>query len=167
MIHSGAFSVRRTTEEVFELLSNPERFAPLMPDFESMVLEDATHFTLRTAIAIGEIKGHVNLAMELVQASRPTLVEYRGSATLASSPLRMGINFRINPQAEMTEVTWQGEVALQGMLALMAGNLLEKMGRQNFDRMAERLQFSLQDEQHAADERKGAAPVSEGVDFEI
>lgn len=167
MIHSGAFSVRRTAEEVFDLLSNPERFAPLMPDFESMVVHDATHFTLRTVLAMGEIKGHVNLAMELVQASRPTQVEYRGSANLAGSPLRMGINFRIDQLAEMAEITWQGEVTLEGMLAMMAGSLLETMGRQNFDRMAERLQFSLQDEEHTEDGKPSVVPASEGPDFEI
>src|SRR5271167_4457098 len=87
MTQSGSFSVLRTVEEVFDLLSNPERFAPLMPDFESMTMQDATHFTLRTAIAIGEIKGHANLAMELLTASEPERVKYSGTATIAGSPL--------------------------------------------------------------------------------
>ena len=56
MVHSGTFQVDRPAEEVFELLANPERFAPLMPDFESMAMQDATHFTLRTVLAMGEIK---------------------------------------------------------------------------------------------------------------
>jgi carbon monoxide dehydrogenase subunit G len=105
--------------------------------------------------------------MELIQASRPTQVEYRGSATIAGSPLRMGINFSVNPRAEMTDVTWQGEVTLEGILALVAGNGLETMGRQNFDRMAQRLRLSLQDEQHADDEKKGVELAPEGFDFEI
>jgi uncharacterized protein len=144
MIHSGTFSVRRAVEEVFELLSNPQRFAPLMPDFESMTMQDATHFSLRTVIAIGEIKGHAKLAMELLRALRPAQVAYAGSAVIAGSPLRMAIDFQINPREEVTEVLWQGQVTLEGMLAMMAGNLLETMGRQNFDRMAENLICSLQ-----------------------
>src|SRR5271165_1552990 len=123
MTHSGAFSVRRTVEEVFDSLSDPERFAPLMPDFESMTMQDATHFTLRTVIAIGEIQGHANLAMELLTATRPERVGYAGSATIAGSPLRMAIDFQIKPQEEMTGVAWRGELTLEGTLALMAGNL--------------------------------------------
>jgi len=167
MNHSGTFVTTRSAEEAFDLLADPRRFAPLLPDFESMSVMDATHFTMRIVITVGQIRGHVNLAMELIQASRPTQVEYRGSATIAGSPLRMGINFSVNPRAEMTDVTWQGEVTLEGILALVAGNGLETMGRQNFDRMAQRLRLSLQDEQHADDEKKGVELAPEGFDFEI
>ena len=166
MTHSGAFSVRRSVEEVFDLLSNPERFAPLMPDFESMTMQDATHFTMRTVIAIGEIKGHANLAMELLPASGKR-VGYAGSATIAGGPLRTAIDFQIKPQEEMTEVVWQGEVTLGGALATMAENLLESMGRRNFDRMAERLQLSLQDEPLTTGEPQSASAPPAAVDFEI
>ena len=143
MTHSGSFSVTRSPEEVFDLLSNPEWFAPVMPDFESMAIHDATHFTMRTAIAIGQIKGHATLAMELLRSSRPGRVEYRGSATIASSSLSLAIEFQIDPRDEMTDVSWRGEVTLDGRVPLMAGALAETIGRQNFGRMAENLQVSL------------------------
>lgn len=167
MIHSGSFCVRRRADEAFDLLSNPERFAPLLPDFEGMAMQDATHFKLRTAIAIGKMQGHANLAMELVQASRPARVEYRGSSIIAGSPLRMAIDFQINPREEVTEVTWQGEVQLDGILALMAGNFVEKMGRQNFERMAERVQQSLQGELLPPKPEPEAGNPPPGGDFEI
>lgn len=167
MTHSGAFSIRRTPDEVFDLLSNPERFAPLMPDFESMAMQDASHFTMRTVIAIGEIKGHADLFMELLEASRPTRVEYRGSATIAGSQLRLAIWFQISSLADATEVNWGGQVALEGMLALMAGELVEGMGRHNFDRMAGNLRRSLQDEPLAPAEERIAAPHPSELDFDI
>jgi uncharacterized protein len=167
MTHSGAFSVRRSVEEVFDSLSNPARFAPLMPDFESMTMHDPTHFTMRTVIAIGEINGHANLAMELLTAARPERVGYTGSATIAGGPLRMAIDFQINPREDMTHVTWQGEVTLDGPLALMAGTLLGTMGRRNFDRMAERLQLSLQDEPLTTAEAQATSAPPAAVDFEI
>lgn len=167
MTHSGAFSIRRTPDEVFDLLSNPERFAPLMPDFESMAIQDATHFTMRTVIAIGEIKGHANLFMELLEASRPTRVEYRGSATIAGSQLRLAVSFQISSLADLIEVGWRGEVGLEGMLALMAGELVETTGRQNFDRMAGNLLRSLQDEPVAPAEGRIAASIPSELDFDI
>jgi len=167
MIHSGAFRVRRTTDEVFDLLSNPERFAPAMPDFESMRPLDATHFTMRTVIAIGEIKGHANLAMELVRAERPSRVEYRGSAIIAGSPLLLAIDFQVSAKDEVTDVSWQGEVKLEGMLALMAGTLFETMGRQNFERMGENLQVNLHQGLFAVNGNAGAAATPSEPDFDI
>jgi carbon monoxide dehydrogenase subunit G len=167
MTHSGSFSVARSSEEVFDLLSTPGWFAPTMPDFVSMAIQDATHFTMRTVIAIGEIKGHANLAMELQQAVRPSRVEYRGSATIAGGPLRLAIDFQISPRDAITDVTWQGDVTLGGTLALMAGALLDTMGRQSFERMSERLQFNLQREPLATRLEAEASADPAASDFEI
>jgi carbon monoxide dehydrogenase subunit G len=167
MTHSGSFSVGRSSEEVLSLLSNPEWFAQAMPDLESVALQDATHFTLRTVFAMGEIKGHADLAMELLQNSPATRVEYRGLATIAGGPLRLAIVFGLDARDNTTEVNWQGDVTLGGMLAMMAGNLLDTMGRQTFDRMTERLQLLLQPESFAANAEKAASMPSQEPDFDI
>lgn len=167
MTHSGSFSVARSQEGVVALLSNPEWFAPAMPDFESMTLQDATHFTMRTVFAIGQIKGHADLAMELLPMSQENRVEYRGSATISGGQLRLAVNFQLGPRGEMTDVNWQGDVTLGGMLAMMAGTLLDTMGRENFDRMAERLQLRLQPQPPATSEESAASAPLPGPDFDI
>lgn len=143
MHYSGTFLSSRNPEEVFDLLANPECFAPLLPDYDGMTMQDASHFTLRIAIALGEMSAHVNLAMELAGAERPTLVGYHGEGIVAGGQLRMSLQFRVAPSAGVTEVSWQGEFSLDGGLAFLAGSLIEPMGRKHFDRMAERLRDTL------------------------
>jgi len=143
MIHSGTFIAQRPADEVFDLLASPERFAPLMPDFESMAMHDATHFSLRTVIHVGPMSGHANLAMELREAVRPVKVSYAGEAMIAGGPLRLNLQFTLAPADDATEVAWEGEISLGGSLALMAGSLVETMGGENFARMAKRLQEDL------------------------
>lgn len=143
MNHSGTFVTTRSAEEVFDLLADPQRFAVLLPDFESMTIEDATHFTLRIAIMVGQIRGHANLAMELREVARPNRVHYSGQGMVAGSQLNFALQFDIAPTVQATEVNWQGEVSVDGMLALMAGGLIEPMGRRTFGLMAERLQNGL------------------------
>lgn len=146
MNHSGRFLTTRSAEEVFQLVSNPERFAPLLPDFESLSVRDATRFTMRIAIAVGQISGHVNLAMELRDALGPVGVEYRGHGIVAGSQLTFAMQFQLTPFQAGTEVNWQGEVAVEGMLALMAGSMIDDLGRRNFDSMAEQLQNKLRED---------------------
>jgi uncharacterized protein len=167
MVHSGLFQVNRSAEEVFDLLANPERFAPLMPDFESMTMQDATHFTLRTVIQVGPMSGHANLAMELRDAARPGTVGYSGEAIIAGSPLRLRLDFALTPGEFATEIGWRGEVTLGGPLALMVGSLVDTMGRQNFEQMAAHLQENLRQQQVPP-----VGPMPEGTqpdrsDFEI
>jgi len=167
MTHSGSFSTQRPAEEVFELLANPERFAPLMPDFESMAMVDATHFTLRTVIQVGPMSGHANLAMELRDAVRPLHVGYSGQATIAGGALRLNLEFTLTPVGSSTEIGWRGEISLGGSLAFMAGNLVETMSQQNFERMAERLQQSLGNVSMRSQEEPGSSALPESPDYEI
>ena len=158
MTHSGIFQVACSASDVFRLLASPERFAPLLPDYESMVMLDGTRFSLRTVIAIGEISGHANLAMELKQAAPHSLVEYGGEGVIAGGRLKFGICFQIAAKEPSTEVSWRGEVNLDGMLTMLAGRLLETMGRTNFEAIAERVQQQLME---------GNTPVQPDPDFEI
>ena len=143
MNHSGTFLTPRTPEEVFDLLASPEQFAPLLPDFESMAMTDRTHFSLGIAIALGEMSGHANLGMELVEAERPARVRYRGQGIVAGSYLNLELEFQIASSDPATEVKWQGEFFLDGGLAMVFGSLIEPMGRKHFERMAERLREQL------------------------
>lgn len=152
MNHSGTFLTPRTPEEVFDLLANPEQFAPLLPDYESMAMEDPTHFSLRIVIAFGEMSGHANLAMELVEAEGPATVGYRGLGIVAGSPLNLMLRFRVSRTNDLTEVRWQGEFTLDGMLAFIAGSLIEPMGRKHFEMMAERLSERLNSVKLTAEE---------------
>ena len=161
MDHSGTFCTPRSPEDVFDLLADPQRFAPLLPFFESMVVQNATHFTLRIAIAVGQINGHANLDMELRDTLRPTHIEYRGQGIVAGSQLSLMLRFQVVPSPEATQVSWRGELTLDGMLALMAGHVLEPMGRKNFDLMAERLENGLREK--IADE-PATAPSSPETD---
>lgn len=167
MTHSGSFSAQRPADEVFELLANPERFAPLMPDFESMAMVDATHFSLRTVIQLGPMSGHANLAMELRDAVRPLHVGYYGEATIAGGPLRLNLEFTITSVGATSEVGWTGEISLGGSLAFMAGSLVETMSRQNFERMAERLQLSLENLPMQSPQEPKSSALPESPDYEI
>jgi carbon monoxide dehydrogenase subunit G len=151
MNHSGTLLTPRTPDEVFNLLATPEQFAPILPDFESMTMLDRTHFSLRIAIALGEMSGQANLAMELVEAERPARVRYRGQGIAAGSQLNLGLEFQIAFSEGATEVRWRGEFSLDGGLALVLGSLIEPMGRKHFERMAERLDEQLNRFEPAAD----------------
>ena len=142
-MYSGTIPTPRSPEAVFDLLANPECFAPLLPDYESMSVDDPTHFTVTIVIAVAQIHGKASLAMELREALQPSLVEYRGQAIVAGSQLNLELRFHISPTGSTTEVRWQGEFSLDGMLAFIAGSMIEPMGRKHFDRMAARLADSL------------------------
>ena len=150
MNHSGTFFTLRSAEDVFDFVADPERFARLLPDFESVSIQDASHFTMRISMSVGQVSGRSDLAMELWEAVRPARLEYRGRGIVAGSPLNFAMQFNIAPSEASSVVSWQGEVSVSGMLAFLAGGMIEPISRRNFESMVERLQNRLREEDTSA-----------------
>ena len=43
---SGEFEVKKKPEDVYDFLTDPNRFAPLLPEFQSLSVHDSTHFAV-------------------------------------------------------------------------------------------------------------------------
>jgi carbon monoxide dehydrogenase subunit G len=140
---SGEFATPQSPEEVFDFLSDPNKFAPLLPDFQSMSMEDPTHFTVKVKVGVGNIKGTAEIKMELVEAIKPHRAHYKGQGTAVGSQVTVSAGFDLHPNGESTRVLWQGETSIFGKLASMAGGMLEPLGRKNIQKLIDGLQKAL------------------------
>jgi carbon monoxide dehydrogenase subunit G len=141
---SGEFEVKRTPEEVFDFLTDPNKFAPLLPEFRGISVQDTTHFTVQVNVGVSYIKGVANVKMELAQADRPQRAQYKGQGSVAGGNVSMVAGFDLSPNAEGTKVAWQGEAQVFGRLTSVAGGLLEPLGKKNVQKLINGLQAALQ-----------------------
>ena len=111
---NGEFEVKRKPEEVYDFLTDPKRFAPLLPDFQSMSMQDATHFTVKVNVGISYIKGAADVKMELTQAERPRRAQYKGQGSVAGGNVSLTARFGLSPVGDGKKVVWQGEAQLFG-----------------------------------------------------
>jgi uncharacterized protein len=139
----GEFQVKRTPEEVYDFLTDPARFAPLLPDFKSMTVQDATHFTVKVNVGISYIKGTADVKMELAQADRPKRAQYKGNGSVSGGNVSLTAGFDLSPIPGGTKVAWQGEAQIFGGLASVAGGLLEPLGKKNVQKLIDGLQAAL------------------------
>jgi uncharacterized protein len=140
---SGNFEVQKTPEQVYDFLTDPNKFAPLLPDFQSMSVQDATHFTVKVNVGISYIKGAADVKMELTQAERPTRAQYKGQGSVAGGNVSLIAGFDLTPNANGTNVAWQGEAQIFGRLTSVAGGLLEPLGKKNIQKLIDGLQAAL------------------------
>jgi uncharacterized protein len=141
---SGQFEVKRRPEEVYDFLTDPEKFAPLLPDYRGMTRQDATHFTLRIEVGISYIKGTAEVKMQLAEADRPKRARYQGQGSVAGGNVSVTAGFSLRPTDSGTEVAWQGEALIFGRLASIAGGLLEPLGKKNVQRLIDGLRAALE-----------------------
>lgn len=140
---AGEFEVKKPPEEVFDFLTDPNRFASLLPDFKSLTVQDAAHFTIKVDVGISYIKGSADVKMELTEADRPHRAQYKGQGSVAGGNVAMVAGFDLSPTAAGTKVNWQGDAQIFGRLASVAGGLLEPLGKKQIQKLIDGLQAAL------------------------
>ena len=139
----GAFTVKKQRDEVYSFLTDPNRFGPLMPDFEGMSVEDATHFSIKIKVGISYIRGTADVKMHLAEAEAPHRAKYQGQGSVAGGGATMVAGFDLTEASEGTTVTWQGEAQVFGKLTSVAGGLLEPLAKKNVQKLIDGLQTAL------------------------
>ena len=139
----GEFEVKRNLEEVYDFLTDPNKFAPLLPEFQSMSVQDVTHFAVKVNVGISYIKGAADVKMELAQADRPRRAQYKGQGSVAGGNVSFIAGFDLSAAEAATKVAWQGEAQIFGRLASVAGGLLEPLGKKNVQKLIDGLQAAL------------------------
>jgi uncharacterized protein len=139
----GEFEVKRTAEEVYDFLTDPNKFAPLLPDFQGLSTQDSAHFTVKVNVGISYIKGTADVKMELAESERPKHAQYQGQGTVAGGNVSLTAGFELSRVDGGTKVAWQGEAQIFGRLTSVAGGLLEPLGRKNVQKLIDGLRAAL------------------------
>ncbi len=141
---AGNFEVKRTQEDVYDFLSDPGKFAALLPDFQGLSIQDSTHFTVKVNVGISYIKSTAEVKMELAEGERPKRALYKGQGSVAGGNVSLTASFDLSPvDGGGTKVAWQGEAQIFGRLASVAGGLLEPLGKKQVQKLIDGLQKAL------------------------
>src|SRR2546422_3418737 len=141
----GEFEVKKTPEEVYDFLTDPKRFAPLLPDFQGMTQQDATHFTVKVNVGISYIKGTAEVKMQLAEADRPKRAQYKGQGSVAGGNVSLTAGFDLSPVDSGTKVALQGGGQIFWRLTSGAGGALGAVGRENVQKINDRLPGDLKE----------------------
>lgn len=139
----GDFTVRKKPEEVYEFLTDAERFCPLLPDFQSMQKDDEKHFTVSLRVGISHVRGDAKVKMTLLEADRPRHAVYEGKGDVAGGKATLTAGFDLEKAIDGTKVLWKGQAQIVGRLASLAGGLLEPLARKNVQKLIDGLQAAL------------------------
>lgn len=139
----GEFEVGRRPEEVYDFLTDPNKFAPLLPEFQGVTVQDAEHFTVKVNVGVSYIKGVADVKLQLAEALRPQRAQYKGQGSVAGGNVSMVAGFDLAPAGSGTKVAWQGEAQVFGRLTSVAGGLLEPLGKKQLQKLIDGLQAAL------------------------
>ena len=121
MKFDGEFKIDLPREEVFEILSDPEKFAPLLPTFHSMEMKDERTASLKVKVGIGKILATSTTELTLEESVPPKRARYVGKGKVMQGVYQMISSFDLEEVDGGTLVKWQGETILVGKILSIAG----------------------------------------------
>jgi carbon monoxide dehydrogenase subunit G len=140
----GDFHVARDPAEVFDFLSDPCRFAPLLPDFEGVRAEDDTHAVVTLRVGVAHIRGKAAVRLVRKEAERPRRAAYEGTGDVPGGTAVLTASFELlQAEGRGTKVSWTGQAQIVGRLPSLAGGLLEPLARKNVQKLIDALQAAL------------------------
>jgi carbon monoxide dehydrogenase subunit G len=143
MKFEGDFVVTRKRDEVYDFLTDPQRFAPLLPDYVGMSMQDPTHFTVKVNVGVSYIRGTAEVKLNLDKADRPSYAVYKGEGKVPGGSSTITAGFDLAEIPEGTKVSWTGEAQIFGRLTSLAGGLLEPLAKKNLQKLIDGLQAAL------------------------
>ena len=140
---SGSFDVVHPPAEVYGLLADPNRFAPLLPDFESVEKTGEDLYIVKLRVGISHIRGTASLRLRLAEANPPVHAVYEGKGDVPGGITTLRAGFDLESAGSGTRVNWTGRAQIAGRLAGLAGGLLEPLARKNLDKLIDSLKAAL------------------------
>jgi len=143
MKFTGDFVVKKTRDELYAFLVDPNRFGPLLPEYQGMTVLDSLNFTVRVKVGVSSIRGTAEVKLNLEQANPPSFALYKGQGKVPGGSASVSAGFDLAEGPEGTKVCWTGEAQIFGKLTSVAGGLLEPFAKKNIQRLIDGLQAAL------------------------
>jgi carbon monoxide dehydrogenase subunit G len=140
----GTFDVATPPEESFGFLTDPMRFAPLLPYFQE--LKDVGHdaFTVVLAIGVPQIRGRAEVQVKLVEKAFPLRARYRSCGRHALGMIDSDLGFTLQPAAAGSSVSWSSVSIVHGTLVSLAQGILVPLAKRQIKSLVKSFQDALQ-----------------------
>ncbi|MBT7950329.1 MAG: molybdopterin-dependent oxidoreductase [Gammaproteobacteria bacterium] len=143
MKFDGEFEVDLPREKVFVILSDPEKFAPLIPTFHSLEMKDERTAMLRVKVGIGKIRGTASTELTLTEAEAPYRAVYIGKGKVMQGVYESISSFELEESGQGTLVKWQAETNLVGKILSLAGGGMRGYAEKEISKLISSLQNGL------------------------
>jgi carbon monoxide dehydrogenase subunit G len=139
----GQFTVEQPLHAVYLFLSDPERFAPLLPGYKAHRRIDDRSFTLSVEIGVPQIKGIVDADVHLIATDGSSMAQYRSSARHALGRVDSDLRFTLATIGVGTRVEWDSTSTIRGGLAGIASGILVPLAKRNVAAMIDAIHGAL------------------------
>lgn len=139
----GTFDVTTSPEETFAFLTDPERFAPMLPYFKELKDVKPGSFTVGLEVGIPQVRGRVDVGVVLLEAVSPQSARYKTTGRHALGMVDSLLSFVLVPNVAGCSLQWKSESVVNGTLASLAQGILVPLAKRQIKALVKACQDHL------------------------
>ncbi len=157
----GEFTVATPREDAYAVLSETQKFAPLLPTYKSHELKEDGSADVKLKVGVGKVRGTATVNLTLEESEAPVHAKYVGKGTVMGSVFNFVAEFGLEDAGRgETRVKWQGELIMFGKLVSLAGGMIKPIAKKDIERLIEAIRAALSGEAEIAVEKPGLGWVA-------
>ena len=126
----GDFVVPRKAEDVYKFLVDPERFCPLLPDYQSMQKHDDKNFSVKLSVGISHIRGTAVVKMTLAEEKPTDHAVYEGKGDVPGGMTTLRAGFDLEPNGARHKSEMEGRSADRRTPPFPGGRIARAAGQE-------------------------------------
>lgn len=139
----GKFDVAADRQAVFDYITDPHRFGPLLPYFREIKEVGPESFRLGLDVGVPQIRGTADVHVRVIERVAGQLARYRSTTKMALGVVDSDLSFRLDDAGGGTAVSWETRSKVRGNLASIASGIIAPLARRNINAVIESLQAAL------------------------
>jgi carbon monoxide dehydrogenase subunit G len=140
----GEFRVATPREEAYRVLSDVQRFSPLLPTYQSHEICGDGTSNVNVRVGVGKIRGTAVVNLNLTEHDAPGSAKYLGKGKIMGGAFNLTAAFDLEEIApDQTRVRWRGDLIVLGKLASLAGGLIRPVAQKQIQHLVDAIQKAL------------------------
>lgn len=154
----GDFVVETPRDDVFSVLSDAERFSPLLPTYLSHELCEDSSANVSVKVGVGKIRGTAIVNLKLAERREPESAVWAGKGKIMGGAFNLTAAFDLEDLAPgETRVRWRGDLTIFGKLTSLAGGLIQPVAQKQIQQLIDAIRNALGRQSMQPGEQPGAA----------
>lgn len=141
---AGDFTVPTPRDEAFAILSDADRFAPLLPTYVSHESGPDGSADVSVKVGVGKIRGTAVVNLRLAERKPPDSATWSGKGKIMGGAFNFSAAFDLDePRPGETRVRWRGDLTIFGKLTSLAAGLIEPVAKKQIQQLIDAITNAL------------------------
>jgi len=121
----GKYLLQASRNDVWQLVSNPEKVAKCLPGLQQFEVKDPNTFVVTLQAGISFFKANFKFTFTLLDQNPPSHVRFQADGGGAGVSIKMDTTMDLSdPQPESTEMSWKTDTEMRGPFGELSPSLL-------------------------------------------